>query len=88
MKMMIVILDDIDADVALRELLESEFRVTRVASTGSFLKRGNTTLLLGTDDERVDDAITIIRQSREADAREDRQRATVFVLDLAHFEQL
>lgn len=88
MKMMIVILDDIDADVALNGLLESEFRVTRVASTGSFLKRGNTTLLLGTEDERVDDAITIIRQSREEASREDRQRAAVFVLDLAHFEQL
>lgn len=88
MKMMIVILDDIDADVALSGLLESEFRVTRVASTGSFLKRGNTTLLLGTEDERVDDAITIIRQSREEASREDRQRAAVFVLDLAHFEQL
>lgn len=88
MKMMIVILDDIDADVALSGLLENEFRVTRVASTGSFLKRGNTTLLLGTDDERVDEAIKIIRQSREEAAREDRQRATVFVLDLAHFEQL
>jgi uncharacterized protein YaaQ len=87
-KMMIVILDDIDADVALSGLLESEFRVTRVASTGSFLKRGNTTLLLGTEDERVDDAITIIRQSREEASREDRQRAAVFVLDLAHFEQL
>jgi uncharacterized protein YaaQ len=87
-KMMIVILDDIDADVALNGLLENDFRVTRVASTGSFLKRGNTTLLLGTEDERVDDAITIIRQSREADSREDRQKATVFVLDLAHFDQL
>jgi len=87
-KMMIIILDDVDADVALRGLLESDFRATRVASTGSFLKRGNTTLLLGTEDERVDDAIKIIRQSREDDAREERQKATVFVLNLENFEQL
>ena len=85
---MIIILDDVDADEALRGLLESDFRVTRVASTGSFLKRGNTTLLLGTEDEQVDAAIEIIRQSRLEDSREERQKATVFVLDLDHFEQL
>ena len=85
---MIVILGDEVAEEALRELIEREFRVTRVASTGGFLRRGNTTLLIGTQDDRVDDALEVIRRVRTAQAGEGQPRATVFVLDMAHFEQL
>lgn len=88
MKLMIVILGDEVAEEALRDLIEREFRVTRVASTGSFLRRGNTTLLIGTQDDRVDDALEIIRRVRAVQAGEDQPRATVFVLDVEHFEQL
>lgn len=88
MKLMIVILGDEVAEEALRDLIEREFRVTRVASTGGFLRRGNTTLLIGTRDDRVDDALEIIRRVRAVQAGEDQSRATVFVLDVEHFEQL
>lgn len=88
MKLMIVILGDEVAEEALRDLIEREFRVTRVASTGGFLRRGNTTLLIGTQDDRVDDALEIIRRVRAVQAGEDQSRATVFVLDVEHFEQL
>jgi len=84
---MILILDDEVAEEALRDLIEREFRVTRVASTGGFLRRGNTTLLIGTQDERVDDALEVIKSIRR-DPEQDQRRATVFVLDVAHFEQL
>jgi uncharacterized protein YaaQ len=85
---MILILGDEVAEEALRELIEREFRVTRVASTGGFLRRGNTTLLIGTQDERVDDALEVIRRVQTAHAGEDKTRATVFVLEMEHFEQL
>lgn len=87
MKLMILILDDDIAEEALRDLIEREFRVTRVASTGGFLRRGNTTLLIGTQDERVDDALEVIRSIRR-DPEQDQRRATVFVLDMERFEQL
>ena len=88
MKLMIVILGDEAAEEALRNLIEREFRVTRVASTGGFLRRGNTTLLIGTQDDRVDDALEVIRKVRAAQTAKDQPRATVFVLDMERFEQL
>jgi uncharacterized protein YaaQ len=87
-KLMIVILSDEAAEEALRDLIEREFRVTRVASTGGFLRRGNTTLLIGTQDDRVDDALEVIRRVRTVHAGKDQPRATVFVLDMERFEQL
>ncbi|HEY45627.1 MAG: hypothetical protein AMJ88_05585 [Anaerolineae bacterium SM23_ 63] len=88
MKLIIVILGDEVAEEALRDLIEREFRVTRVASTGGFLRRGNTTLLIGTQDDRVDDALEVIRRVRTVQTGEGQPRATVFVLDMEHFEQL
>lgn len=86
-KLIILILDDEIAEEALRDLIEREFRVTRVASTGGFLRRGNTTLLIGTKDDLVDDALEVIRSIRRG-AEKAQHRATVFVLDMEHFEQL
>jgi uncharacterized protein YaaQ len=85
---MIVILDDKDADRAVVALIEKEFRVTRVASTGGFLRRGNTTLLIGLQPERVDDAIAVIREIRSESQAAERRRATIFILDTEHFEQI
>ncbi len=88
MKLMIVILDDKDADRAVDALIEKEFRVTRVASTGGFLRRGNTTLLIGLQPESVDDAIAVIREIRSESQAAERRRATIFVLGTEHFEQI
>ncbi len=85
---MIVILDDKDADRAVDALIEKEFRVTRVASTGGFLRRGNTTLLIGLQPESVDDAIAVIREIRSESQAAERRRATIFVLGTEHFEQI
>ena len=87
MKLIILILGDEIAEEALRDLIEREFRVTRVASTGGFLRRGNTTLLIGTQDDLVDDALEVIKSIRRG-PEQDQRRATVFVLDVEHFEQL
>ena len=88
MKLMIVILDDKDADRAVDVLIEKDFRVTRVASTGGFIRRGNTTLLIGLRQERVDEAIALIREIRSELQETGRRRATIFVLNTDHFEQI
>jgi uncharacterized protein YaaQ len=86
--MMIVVLADDNADAVLKALLEAEYRVTRLASTGGFFRRGNTTLMIGTEDERVDRALEVIRQTTQAPGTDEGRRATVFVLKLADFQQV
>jgi len=88
MKLMMAILIKKDCDPVMQALVKAEFRVTRVASTGGFLRQGNVTLLIGTDEEKVDSALEIIRTNVEDSDRPDQARATVFVLDVAQFEQL
>jgi uncharacterized protein YaaQ len=88
MKMLIAILNEQDGESVLTALVQAEFRATRIASTGAFLRRGNTTLLIGLDDEKVDEAIEVIRQSASDPVQPGQRRATVFVLDVARFEQL
>jgi uncharacterized protein YaaQ len=88
MKLMMAILKKKDCDPVMQALVKAEFRVTRVASTGGFLRQGNVTLLIGTDEEKVDSALEIIRTNVEESDKPDQARATVFVLNVAQFEQL
>jgi uncharacterized protein YaaQ len=86
-KLMIVIIRNEDYETALQALVKQEFRVTYIASTGGFLRKGNTTLLIGTEEARIDQAMEIIRNAcSPADA--GHRRATVFVVNLESFKQL
>lgn len=60
MKLIIAVVQDEDSSRLLSELMQQGFGVTKLATTGGFLKAGNTTLLLGVDDSRADDAIRVI----------------------------
>ena len=60
MKLIIAIVQDEDSSKLLSKLMQLGFGVTKLATTGGFLKAGNTTLLLGVDDSRVDEAISAI----------------------------
>jgi uncharacterized protein YaaQ len=86
MKMIIAILKDDDIESAVQALTAASFRVTRVASTGGFFRKGSTTLLLGVDDEKVDAAIQVLREKTTAAPNE--KRGTVFVVPVSHFEQI
>ncbi len=68
MKLVVAIVQDKDAHRLLSALTQSSFRATKLASTGGFLREGNTTLLIGVDDEQVDKVVDII--SRTCQARE------------------
>lgn len=87
-RLVITILRDADGDEVLQALLEAEFRVTRIASTGGFMRRGNSTLLIGVKKERVDTAIQIIRNYSAPAIDPGLKRATVFVLKVDQFEQI
>lgn len=60
MKLIIAIVQDEDASRLLTSLMNKGFGVTKLATTGGFLKAGNTTMLIGVEDSRVDEAIEAI----------------------------
>ena len=88
MKMIMAIVRDADIDDILKALLENEFRVTRIASSGGFFRRGNATLMIGVDAKKVEEAIQIIREHCAQTLDLAVKHATVFVLDVDHFEQV
>lgn len=88
MKLMIVILAEPDVENIVAQLLDREFRVTKIASTGGFLRRGNTTLLIGTEDDLVENALETIRDNCKDPDEPGLKRATVFVLDVDRYTQL
>ena len=62
-KLIIAIVSNEDSTAASRALTKGGFSVTRLATTGGFLLSGNTTMLVGTDAERVEEAIHIIGEN-------------------------
>lgn len=63
MMFVIAIVQDYDCDRLLRAVTNAGFRATRIASTGGFLRTGNTTVLMGVDEARVRECLAIIKQS-------------------------
>ena len=63
MKLLVCIVQDNDVGALMEDLVENNYRVTRLSSTGGFLKSGNTTLLLGVEEEDVSQAIAIIERN-------------------------
>ena len=86
MKMIIIIVQDHDADTLTQAFTAGNFRVTRVASTGGFMRSGVVTMLLGVEDTQVDEAIKIARNALPP--LENKKRATLFVVPVQHFEQI
>ncbi len=87
-RLIIAILRDADGEDVLKALLDADYRVTRIASTGGFMRRGNTTLLIGAGKERVETAVQLIRDHSAPAIAPGLKRATVFVLKVDQFEQL
>ncbi len=69
--LLIAIVQDQDAEQALRALTRAGLRATRISSTGSFLDRGNVTLLLGLKRDEVPRALELLAESC--------QRRTTFI---------
>ncbi len=60
MKMIVAIVQDDDASRLVSQLMKGGFGVTKLATTGGFLRAGNTTLIIGVDDEKLSSAMSII----------------------------
>jgi uncharacterized protein YaaQ len=88
MKMIVCILQDSDKDDVVKALNNEGYQVTVLPSTGGYFRKGNATLLIGTEDDRVDQAITIIKQNSQQPEDPGLKRATVFVLKVDRHEQI
>ena len=60
MKLILAIISNDDAKSCTSALNKARFHVTRLATTGGFLAAGNTTLIIGCNDDEVEKAIEII----------------------------
>lgn len=63
MKLVISIVQDVDADILIEEIVDKKFRVTKMSTTGGFLKSGNTTLLIGVEDDEIEELLKIIEDN-------------------------
>ena len=106
MKLVVAIVQDEDASRLVNQLMKNGYGVTKLATTGGFLRAGNATILVGVEDEKVQAVIDIIRQysrSRKQLMPTTSEAgigffptmpvevqvggATIFVLDVNHFEK-
>jgi uncharacterized protein YaaQ len=87
MKMIVAILPDEDAETVNKALVASDLCVTEISSTGGFLRQGSSTLMIGVEEGSVDEAIQIINNNCTPSVEPMLKRATLFVLNVEHFEQ-
>ena len=92
MKLMVAIVQGEDADDVIRALLAAGHRLTRINTTGGFLRRGNATLLVGVEAHQVDEVIQLVQdacrrrtESTPIEKGLPEYAANVFVLDASHF---
>jgi uncharacterized protein YaaQ len=88
MKLMYVIVPYDAVDGVVQLLVESRFRVTRVASTGGFLRRGNVTLMIGVEEDKVQAVIDLLRNACAPQPQDSQNHVTIFVVNMPFFEQI
>jgi uncharacterized protein YaaQ len=88
MKLIIAIINDNDNEPVSQALVAGGFRVTRIASTGGFFRRGSSTLMIGVADDQVDAAIAALGSGIATPPETGANRATLFVLDVENFTQI
>ena len=96
MKLLIAVVQDPDAPALMERLIDRGLRATKLASTGGFLRQGNTTLLVGVEEDQVEAALACIREvchrRRQrmpgAAAEVEVGAATVFVVGVDRFERI
>jgi len=91
-QLVLAIVQNGDAASVMKGLREAGYRFTRIDTTGGFLRRGNATLVIGVEQERVNAVLDVIQcncqlrpEPRPAEAGMPMYSATVFVLDALQF---
>jgi len=63
MKLVMAIVHDEDAFHVMDVINEKGYSVTKVATTGGFLRSGNTTLICGIEDDKLDNLILVLEKN-------------------------
>jgi uncharacterized protein YaaQ len=91
MKLVIAIVPEKHSNEILDALMKAQYRATLVSTTGGFLRKGNATLLIGVESEKVDDVLQRIKDVCAAiparDALEE-VYATIFMLDVEQYKRM
>ena len=63
MKLIMAIVQDKDSNRLANEFIDANIRATKLSSTGGFLKAGNSTFIIGIEDDLVQDALELIKKT-------------------------
>ncbi len=63
MKLIMSIVHSDDAGNLIDALMDAGYRATTISTTGGFLRQGNATIFVGTDDEKVPHVLELIQQN-------------------------
>lgn len=86
MKLIYAIIHEKDSDQVNETLIKHGHAVTRMASTGGFLRYGNITLLIGIEPDRVEEVIALLKEQCSP-TPPNQHAATIFVVDLPVFRK-
>ena len=84
MKLIYAIMRDAASEPIGAALSKQGLNVTRLTSTGGFLRQGNVTLLIGVEDNQVQKVMDLLKKYNPSDESFP-SNITVFVLDLPHY---
>ena len=88
MKMIIAIIENHLSYTTSTALIAKDFRITRLASTGGFLREGATTLMVGVEDHELETALEVIRQQTPPSDDPAKTQATIYVLNVKSFNRI
>ncbi len=78
MKMIFAIVNNDDSQDVMSALNKAHISVTKLASTGGFLMKGNTTFISGVNDDQVEEVIELVREH-------SRRRTQLMPIDYSQF---
>jgi len=87
MKIILAVIRDSDEAQVVEEMVKLGLRVTRMAGTGGFLRRGNVTLMIGVEEEELQTVMDLIKKTCTV-AEGFENRAVIFVLNAIDFKKV
>lgn len=84
MKMVVLLVKENQSALLSEALMRSDFRVTKISSTGGFLRKRVETLLVGVNKEQVPIVLEKVRDVAEKSGED----LTYFLMDVARFERV
>lgn len=94
MKLAIAIIQDEFSSKVMKSLLAEKIRTTKLSSTGGFLKSGNTTLLIGVEDDKVDYVVELIKNNCKSKKIKDGEDeitvggANIFIMNIDQYQKI